>query len=131
MELLTFKLPNGDEFKLPVQWWREAGMVGFERQSPFYRCDAIAELLVRLHAIEPPPMERRQHLDYGGFGRDRMVSILHAIVSRTPLPPVSVEERSSEAAYPYAVHCGAHRFFASVAAGFTHVPAMLWRGRGS
>ena len=31
-------------------------------------------------------MERRQYLDYEGLDRVRMVSVLHAILSRTPLP---------------------------------------------
>jgi hypothetical protein len=35
MELLAFKLPNGAEFKLPADWWNEAGMYTVDRESPF------------------------------------------------------------------------------------------------
>ena len=69
-------------------------------------------------------MERRQYLDYEGLDRVRMVSVLHAILSRTPLPPVEVEEPSL-GDYHYRLHHGAHRFFASVAVGFTDMPARL------
>jgi hypothetical protein len=40
------------------------------------------------------------------------------------LPPVEVEELSL-GDYHYRLHHGAHRFFASVAVGFTHIPARL------
>ena len=63
-------------------------MPAFERQSPYYLWDALPELFVRIDAIEPPPM------DYEGLDHVRMVSVLHAIVSRTALPPVEVEELS-------------------------------------
>ena len=59
-------------------------MPAFERQSPHYLWDALPELFVRIDAIEPPPM------DYEGLDRVRMVSVLHAIVSRTALPPVEM-----------------------------------------
>ena len=83
-------------------------MPAFERQSPYYLWDALPELFVRIDAIEPPPM------DYEGLDRVRMVKVLQAIVSRTALPPVEVEELSL-GDYHYRLHHGAHRFFASVA----------------
>ena len=116
--MISFRLPNGAEFSFPVEWWNEAGMPAFERQSPYYLWDALPELFVRIDAIEPPPM------DYEGLDRVRMVKVLHAIVSRTALPPVEVEELSL-GDYHYRLHHGAHRFFASVAVGFTHIPARL------
>jgi hypothetical protein len=116
--MISFRLPNGAEFSFPVEWWNEVGMPAFERQSPYYLWDALPELFVRIDAIEPPSM------DYEGLDRVRMVSVLHAIVSRTALPPVEVEELSL-GDYHYRLHHGAHRFFASVAVGFTHIPARL------
>ena len=116
--MISFTLPNGAEFSFPVEWWNEVGMPAFERQSPYYLWDALPELFVRIDAIEPPPM------DYEGLDHVRMVSVLHAIVSRTALPPVEVEELSL-GDYHYRLHHGAHRFFASVAVGFTLIPARL------
>jgi len=116
--MISFRLPNGAEFSFPVEWWNEAGMPAFEGQSPYYLWDALPELFVRIDAIEPPPM------DYEGLDRVRMVSVLRAIVSRTTLRPVEVEELSL-GDYQYRLHHGAHRFFASVAVGFTHIPARM------
>jgi len=127
MELLAFKLPNGVEFTIPADWWNEAGMYNFELQSAFYSYEDLPELFIRMEAIEVPSMEERQHLGHGGLSRIRMVSILRAIASGRPLPPVEVEELLSDAAYPYRLHHGAHRFFASVAAGFPSIPAVVWR----
>ena len=47
-----------------------------------------------------------------------------SVVSRTALPPVEVEELSL-GDYHYRLPHGAHRYFASVAVGFTHIPARL------
>ena len=63
-------------------------------------------------------------MDYEALDHVRMVSVLRAIVSRTALPPVKVEELSLDD-YHYRLHHGAHRFFASVAVGFTLIPARL------
>jgi len=81
--MISFTLPNGAEFSFPVEWWNEAGMPAFERKSPHYLWDALPDLFVRIEAIEPPPM------DYEGLDHVRMVSVLHAIVSRTALPSKS------------------------------------------
>ncbi len=127
MELLTFKLPNGTEFTLPADWWNEAGMFNSERESAFYAYQDLPELFIRVEAIQIPPMEGRRHLGHGGLNRIRMVSVLSAMASGAPLPPVEVEELLSEVGYPYRLRLGAHRFFASVAAGFPSIPAMIWR----
>ena len=118
--MIRFSLPNGAEFSFPVEWWNEAGVPAFERQSRYYLWDAVPELFVRIDAIEPPPM------DYEALDRVRMVKVLQAIVSRTALTPVEVEELSL-GDYHYRLHHGAHRYFASVAVGFTHIPARLRR----
>ena len=39
--MISFRLPNGAEFSFPVEWWNEAGMPAFERQSPYYLWDAL------------------------------------------------------------------------------------------
>ena len=63
-------------------------------------------------AIEPPPMDNE------GLDRVRMVKVLHAI-----LPNCAAARRNL--GMPIILHHGAHRFFASVAVGFTLIPARL------
>jgi hypothetical protein len=118
VKMLTFMLPRGGEFTLPADWWDEAGMKAFERQSPLYR-SSPQYWLVRLDCIEPPSMEQGQHLDHGGFSRMRMVSVLREIVSQSALPPIQLDENPSDREYAYRLHNGAHRFYAPVAIGFS------------
>ena len=71
-------------------------------------------------------MSRRQHLDHGGFSRERMVAVLRAIASQAVIPPIEVDELPDDDGYAYRVHSGAHRFYASVVVGFSHVPAVVF-----
>ena len=71
-------------------------------------------------------MSRRQHLDHGGFSRDRMIAVLRGIASQVLIPPIEVDQLLDGDRYAYRVHSGAHRFYASVAAGFSHVPAVVF-----
>ena len=124
-------------FLLVISDWRdEAGMRAFERESPFYRSSPQC-WLVRLDCIEPPSMEQRQHLGPGGFCRTRMVTVLRGFASQS-LPPIELDEVPSDCEYAYQLRHGAHRFYASVAVGFSHVPAAVvslesrsWSGKGA
>lgn len=78
---------------------------------------------IPLEHIQPQKMDGRQHLSHGGFDRMRMIDILVGIASRSPLPPVPIVERP-EGAYRYRLCNGTHRFYASVAAGFSHLPTV-------
>jgi hypothetical protein len=69
-------------------------------------------------------MGGRQHLGHGGFDRTRMTDILRGIATYTNLPPIPVVERNQDA-YRYLLCNGTHRFYASVAAGFSHVPTVV------
>jgi hypothetical protein len=66
-------------------------------------------------------MDRRQHLGHGGFDRKRMVDILRGIAFHAVLPPVQIVERPQNG-YRYQLGNGTHRFYASIVAGFSHVP---------
>lgn len=123
--LQTFKLPHGLEFNLPSEWWIEAGMVGFRPNGVAYRVanDTRGVAHVRIASIEPLNMSGRKHLDFDGFDRKRMVSILTAIAQHLPLPPIEVVERP-QGAYRYRLCNGAHRLYGSAAAGFTMVPTV-------
>jgi hypothetical protein len=55
--------------------------------------------------------------------KDRMVSVLQDIALRREIWPIEIIEGAS-GDYRYRLHHGAHRFHASVAAGFSHIPAI-------
>ena len=80
--------------------------------------------LVLLADIEPPPMGSRKHLSCCGLDETRMIGVLTSIASRREMWPVEITQGDNDP-YPYQLHDGAHRFHASVAAGFSHIPALL------
>jgi len=121
-----YTLPCGQRFTLLASWWTESGMEGFERRSESYRFVPAPNIsLVALEDIAPMKVDDRLHLGHGGFSPRRMTDILRAIASNTALPPIEVVERW-HGRYKFVigggVSGGVHRFYASAAAGFSHVP---------
>jgi hypothetical protein len=53
-----------------------------------------------------------------------MVTVLRDIALRKEIWPIEITEGAS-GPYLYSLHHGAHRFHASVAAGFLHIPAII------
>ena len=126
MELKWFNFPRGEAFALPTEWWIEAGMDRFEPGADL-ACSARPQLASKLYllaAIEPPRMGQRLRRGHGGFERDRMVAVLRDIALRKEIWPIEITEGAS-GPYLYSLHHGAHRFHASVAAGFLHIPAII------
>ena len=101
-------------------------MEGVERGSDEVSYNATPSpelLLVRVEEIAPPNMSQRQHVGPGGFDHNRMVDVLRGIASRSTMPPIKIVEQQ-QGAYRYLLSEGYHRFHASVAAGFSHVPTV-------
>jgi ParB-like chromosome segregation protein Spo0J len=84
----------------------------------------LTSKLCPLATIEPPHMGQRLRGGHGGFERDRMIDVLRDIALRKEIWPIEVIEAAS-GDYRYRLHHGAHRFHASVAAGFSHIPAIV------
>jgi len=121
-DVRRFTLPRGQGFTLLASWWTESGMEGFERRSKSYRFAAAPNIsLVALEDIAPMKMDDRLHLGHGGFSRRRMTEVLRAIASDRALPPIEVVE-PWHSPYKYVIGGGVHRFYGSVAAGFSQIP---------
>jgi hypothetical protein len=125
VELRWFNFPRGGGFSLPTEWWIEAGMDRFDRGEDLSYADKakLNSMLCPLATIEPPHMGQRLRRGHGGFMKDRMVSVLQDIALRREIWPIEIIEGAS-GDYRYRLHHGAHRFHASVAAGFSHIPAI-------
>lgn len=54
-----------------------------------------------------------------------MTSILRGICTGDALPAIVVDEPPTNEGLRYRVREGFHRYYASAAAGFTHVPVLL------
>jgi hypothetical protein len=121
---MRFTLPDGRRFEICDDWWTEAGMDRFERQGDIsYRSRYQPTMtLVPLADIELPLMTRRLQLGPFGLDDSRMVKVLREIARREEIWPVEIVETESG---EYHLKHGTHRFHASVAAGFSHIPAIV------
>jgi hypothetical protein len=80
--------------------------------------------LYPVRAIEPPHMGQRLRRGHGGFTHDRMVNVLRDIARGREIRPIEMIEGASDE-YSYRLKDGAHRFHASVVAGFPLIPAII------
>lgn len=60
-------------------------------------------------------------LDANGFGRDRMLKILHGVSRGESIPPIYVEI-ADEREQKYRLRNGFHRYYAALWLGFAKVP---------
>jgi hypothetical protein len=119
-------------FKVCDAWWAEAGMQGFVPGSRSYRADPLAfpsVYEVRIDEVEPVPRQLSHGVfnndDETGLGaKDCVVKILRGFQADAAIPPVEILRLPSDARHAYRLKHGAHRFYLSIAAGFTHVPAV-------
>jgi hypothetical protein len=122
------------EFELSDGWWAEAGMQGFVPLALAYRADPLAfpgrsVYEVRIDAVAPV----RRQLSHGVFNddawtglgaKDRVMKILRGFLTNAAIPPVEILSLPPGGQHEYRLIQGAHRFYLSIAAGFTHVPAV-------
>jgi hypothetical protein len=107
--------------EIPRDWWAFCEMDDFKPLSPYYPYaiprDQTVEV-VPLADVEPP----KRSAGTPAFRKYKLVPIHLAF--RSPecrLPPVPVEAASS-GPYRFKLVNGFHRFYASVAVGYSHLP---------
>lgn len=98
-------------------------MNSFRPRSSAYATDHPNTAIVPIHEIAPLDMSARQHLDHEGLDRKRMISVLVDIVEYRPMWPIKMMVWPHKK-FKYILADGAHRYFASAAAGFTHIPTI-------
>ena len=98
-------------------------MVGFVTSRTAYRRNAVRRtMILRIDEIAVPP----RGAGVPDFERDRMVSVLDAIRHDRTLPPIEVVGAISNL-YGHRLYHGRHRLAASIAVGFSLVPAVAVR----
>ena len=116
------------EFEILTEWWTEAGMTGFVPSGTAYHSTSSATL-VPLRQVEPPFRFPEHPLDSNGFSRDRLISILRGFVDGAQIEAVLVVAlptmEFTPATFGYRVCNGLHRFYASVAAGYSRLPVVF------
>lgn len=117
---------NRVAFDVPDEWWQETGMTGFTPRASSYR-PAVRPgqdyTLVPIAQFDPP----RRTPPYPLIFRTQSLAILRGFATDAAIPPVTAEKLSTG---PYSVMLreGFHRFYLSVAAGFTHMPVIFILG---
>lgn len=128
---MRFVLSDARDFEIPDDWWAEAGMNSFQPRSQHYaykpdpRHDANTPIsIIPIALIKPLHRNPGVEKDFGGFERKRLMDVLTAFATGLPIPPIEIR-LDPQTPYEYSLYDGYHRFRASVAAGFTHVPAII------
>lgn len=113
-------------FDIPDEWWAFAEMDAFS-PSPgsFYPYSSSGEgdtQVVPLLGIEPPSRNE----GVSPFRKYKLVPVLLAFSSpECALPPVEVSCLHNSGTYQYRVVNGYHRYYASVAVGYTSIPVVV------
>jgi hypothetical protein len=107
--------------EIPTEWLTEAGLQNFKPPRSAILC-AVPHQLIALAEIEP--FVRSIPIDANGFRRSKMLPVLEMIRDDRPCDkPIEVVRQAGQ--WPYRVHDGVHRYYASRTLGFTHVPAEI------
>jgi hypothetical protein len=117
------RIMNRTRFEILDALWEAEGMLGF---TPHARAFSVAPsqkgtiVVVPISDIAAPVRDSGVRL----FDEEKLIAILRAFRSGTPLPPVEVNETSATP-YRYKVFDGYHRYYASAAAGFSDLPVVI------
>lgn len=123
---MRFGLPaNTDAFEIPDDWWQFAEMERFQPgPGGYYPYQVRAGNdvdVVPLADVAPP----QRNPGVPMLKKSKLVPILLAFQSpECALPPVEVY-RVTSGPYRFTVHNGFHRFYGSVAVGYTHLPVLV------
>ncbi len=120
---------HGLQIEIPDEWWTEAGMRLFVPTFTAYRVNHRQFQNVREVPIKDVgPVSRNSGVgifndsEEEGSARERVVRILRGFRFDNAIPPVEIVEGQAGYPYRYKLVHGAHRFYCSLAAGFTSVP---------
>lgn len=122
---MRFQTPRRDiEFTIADEWWSFSEMETFDSGPgtyyPYTR-SAKGVQIIELSQVEPP-----QRTDgVSPFKKYKLVPVLLAFQSpECGLLPIEVCE-AHESGYRYRVTNGYHRYYASVAVGYTNLPVIV------
>ncbi len=111
-----------EDYDFPKEILESVGILSVGRLGNHYLCGQEADdlLIVGLGAIAPVNRTR-----VPPFDRCRLLCVLRGIANDRFIPPIHVETRRNAYRYKFELRDGFHRFWASAAYGFTHIPALV------
>jgi hypothetical protein len=112
------------EFEIPDEWWVASGMTAFQVDGQCYPASSNPEFPTKIVAIAELVVPPRAPLRM--FDQVRMIDVLRGIAGRAVMPPVPVHSPPTAVGGQLHLRDGFHRFHASAAAGFTHLPVTVF-----
>ena len=120
------------QIELDDTWYTEAEMDGFVPLTRTYLVNADAangRKLFDIRIDEVRPVKRNPGVgifndNQEASARERVVSILRGFRTGSAIPPVEIVLEPPDSQFRYRLIAGVHRFYCSLAAGFSHVPAV-------
>ena len=102
-------------------------MAGFVSVTRAYRTAKDASILtVAIHDVGPVDLTVRREIfrdsEEEGTARERVLRILRGFRLGDRIPAVEIVDGKLGCSHRFKLTHGTHRFYCSVAAGFTHVP---------
>jgi hypothetical protein len=126
---------HGYLVELPDDWWAEASMEDFVPRAIAYGTSSVGPngqfvLIIALSDIADVGPERRKigifrDSSDGVRAQKRVTNILRGFRLNETLPPVVILQNEPGSSQRYRLYDGAHRFYLSLIAGFTHIPAVV------
>jgi hypothetical protein len=122
------------EFELPDDWLAQAGWLDAAGHRIFLPTDIAYHSTpdatpIDLKLIEPLGRYHGYEKDFRGFDRARMVNILSGFVAGDTIEaPEAIElpiRDWCQGLFRYRICDGVHRYFASIAAGYSEIPLRL------
>ena len=120
MEITVTGSRDEPAYQIPSEWLVAAGMQNYMPSRPSYRCDK-PNTLIPLADIEMPKRNAGIRSDTNGFRRDDMLKLLTKIRNGDNIWPVKLVPGG----LPYVLYHGFRRFYAFIAVGFSHIPAVF------
>lgn len=119
---MQFRVPRHDlVFDVPDEWWEATTSATGIPMASHYRA-AGDSVVVSIQDVEPP-------LRDGGKiwfrDRDTVVRLLDGMRSGAELPPIQVWSKEKKNSSHHIVRDGLHRFYLSLAMGFTEIPVVI------
>lgn len=122
---------GGISFEISDDWLAEAGLSPKLADKSHYDYQHSKDTFI-VSICEISPSIRGENVPIFNDGesdgemktaRERTVSILKAIQSGIPLPPIRVVDLTGDSKYRFKLVEGCHRFHCSIIAGFMKIPA--------
>ena len=111
-------------FEIPDAWFHADRLSNFVHKESAFIATSNPDwptVLLPVRDIQAP----RRNVGVVGLHEDRTKSLLHAFLEGTPVPPLEVNKLHGQIAGQFSIRDGYHRYFVSIALGFTMLPVSI------